>query len=155
MIRTHIRSLLWPIREVTQLLRADGAQDDGCNLAWILMLPEPEDRPAMGSEEIIYFSISLDVPLQLGDPVLAVAGWGGGVLWAPVPETAIDEHCNAPPRKDDVGAAAAPERGEVHAVSSPCGVQVSADLDLGDRVSPAVAEHRPAHPWARRPRTGL
>lgn len=66
------------------------------------MFPEPDYSPACSFERGIDPAISLHVPAELGRPVPLVGGRLPSMLWADVPEAAVDEDGNLLGGEDDV-----------------------------------------------------
>jgi hypothetical protein len=72
----------------------------------VLVLPDPHDRPSGVRQRVVVAPVASDIPIELCLPVVAVGARSRAVLWAPVPEAAVDEHGHARTREDDVGATA-------------------------------------------------
>lgn len=118
-----------------------------------LMLPEPQDSPPFLLESPGRVEIPLAVSLDLRTPVGSICPRRDEVLGAAVPETTVDEHCDPPPGKHDVGSSAAvrSERRVVDAVAEACGMEESPDGELRTSVSADVALHRRARSLGGRP----
>ena len=76
----------------------------------VLVLPDPHDRPSGVGQRVVVAPVASDIPIELCLPVVAVGARSRAVLWASVPEAAIDEHGHARPREHDIGATAHPQR---------------------------------------------
>jgi hypothetical protein len=48
-------------------------------------------------------SVSLTIAFQLGSPVGGVVSWNMPAVWACMPKAAIDKHCEAMIREEEVG----------------------------------------------------
>lgn len=70
------------------------------------MLPDPDDRPSGLSEGVVISSIPLDVACDLCVPIDPIRLWAQAVLWASMPKTAVNEHCNPLARENDIRLAA-------------------------------------------------
>jgi hypothetical protein len=82
-----------------------------------LMLPDTHHRPSLRPKPPVSVAVATTVAGELGGPELGVRLRVGGVLWAGVPEAAIDEHSNSLTREDDVGPSASVElEGPVHPI---------------------------------------
>jgi hypothetical protein len=75
-----------------------------CDENWVLMLPDANNFPTARRQFGVVSAVATGVAFELRDPVCAVSVRQVPVLWAPVPEAAIDEHSNASAVKDDVRA---------------------------------------------------
>lgn len=69
------------------------------------MLPDVHGPPPENPQLIIDTAVTLPVPLDLVDPPVPVCLRDSEVVWAAVPEAAIDEDSDTDPKQDDVGAA--------------------------------------------------
>jgi hypothetical protein len=69
------------------------------------MLPQPDDGPACGAEGAFDCGVALSVAAKFGEPVCTVAARLSAVLWATVPETAVNEDGEALAPKDEIGVA--------------------------------------------------
>lgn len=116
-----------------------------CRVLWILVLPDPDDVPASGSQRQVVAAVSGYVSIDLGGPVVAVGFRHAAVLGASVPVAAVDEDGHLLPREDEVGMAPKPwKRHHMHAISESPPVQNRSDLELGARVLGSIAlHHRP------------
>jgi hypothetical protein len=70
------------------------------------VLPDANNSPTCVPQYRISLLITADISVHFGNPILDVGSWLAVVDGAPVPEAAIDEHCDLRSRKDDVGGAA-------------------------------------------------
>ena len=61
-----------------------------------------ERAPPGGGQGLIDPVIASHVAVELRPPVVAVGAGAGPVLWAPMPEAAVDEDGDPPPREDDI-----------------------------------------------------
>lgn len=104
------------------------------------MLPDPQHSPACIGQCSVHAPVALDVPQQLWNPVLAIALWDLLVIWAPMPEASVDEHCQPASSEHDVRAHAHSIDSEQQVLPEPmpsvmeCGPQA----DLGPRVGPPI-----------------
>src|SRR3954454_2820462 len=69
----------------------------------VFVLPDPEDRPATGSELCLIPPVAVHVRLELRPPEVAIALRGDGMLGTPVPEATVHIYRQACTRKDHVG----------------------------------------------------
>lgn len=69
------------------------------------MLPQPDDSPACGAEGAFDNGVALSVATKFGEPVCTVAARLAAVLWATVPETAVNEDGETCVAKGEIGAA--------------------------------------------------
>ena len=70
------------------------------------MVPNSQDSPSGGGQCAFVFEITSAGGLQLVSPPVGVGLGEGGVLGAPVPKAAVDEHGHTGAGEDDVGLAA-------------------------------------------------
>lgn len=56
------------------------------------MLPNPDHRPPAFRQAGIRSPVSIHVASELLSPPLTIALWQNTVIWAHMPETAINEH---------------------------------------------------------------
>lgn len=82
---------------------ADQRLNPGRHGVDVFMVPQALDRPARCSERSIDCPISIDVCLELREPVPAVTVGHRTALGARVPETAVDEDGELEPGEHDVG----------------------------------------------------
>jgi hypothetical protein len=68
-----------------------------------LMFPDPDDRPAGGSQPAVRVSVTLDVPLDLAAPPRRIVPRPGDVVRASMPEASVDEDGDFQPSKHHVG----------------------------------------------------
>ena len=69
------------------------------------MRPTLHDAPAGIFKDLAFLAITLSIPAELGSPELTIcAGQRMSAFGAPMPETAVDEDGQPPPREDDVRA---------------------------------------------------
>ena len=98
----------------------------------------------MGGQRGILLPVALDVPIELGQPVVRVASGPGAVNRAAVPEAPIHEDCHLRAREDDVRTD--PRGAQVETVvlaeAQPGGVESAPEGDLGFCVAATVPEHR-------------
>jgi len=122
--------------------------DDLGNVRRVLVLPRSDDGPTCLSQAVFRQAVPLDVGVELGSPPLGVRLGGDGVLWATVPEAAVDEDGDSGPREGDIGSAR--KGGDVYSVAEPPAMQLPAKstLRLGSR-RPQV-RHEPPDCRARR-----
>jgi len=66
------------------------------------VFPNADHVPPAGRQAAIGVAIASLVGFDLLAPIRSVRGWPGGVFWAPVPETSIDEHGDPRRTEDDV-----------------------------------------------------
>lgn len=123
---------------------AYGALDHVRSVRRRVVLPDPDDAPSCGSERVIDGAITLNIPCELGLPVLHVHRGSPTVLRTSMPEATIDEHGHPPSRKDYVRADAAIDRldGVVNAEAKAPPVQFAAERKLGLGVPTRAAPHR-------------
>jgi hypothetical protein len=74
----------------------------------VFVLPDPHDCPSGVAQRLIVAPVASDIPIELCLPVVAVGARSRAVLWAPVPETAVDEDGHARAHEHHVGATAKP-----------------------------------------------
>jgi hypothetical protein len=70
-----------------------------------VVLPQPDDGPACGAEAAFDIVVAFSVAAELGEPVCTIAARLAAVLWATVPETAVNEDGKALAPKDEIGTA--------------------------------------------------
>lgn len=68
----------------------------------VLVLPDPDCRPASNGKREIHPSISLDIATELGHPIRVIARWDVSVLGARMPEAPIDEDGDPATGKYDI-----------------------------------------------------
>jgi hypothetical protein len=108
----------------------------------VLVLPEPEDRPAESSEVVVRLTVPRDVLRELLGPPAAVRHRGSPVLGAGVPEAPVDEHRQATPGERDVGASTShPGQGQVHAKPKTSPVQLTPERHLGRSITSGLSGH--------------
>jgi hypothetical protein len=73
----------------------------------VVVLPNAHDYPACLFQRLLISSVTLDVSQQLAAPVIAVGGRNMPMVWAPMPEAAIDKHGNSQTREGKIGSDAA------------------------------------------------
>jgi hypothetical protein len=108
------------------MLNAHGLDDPLGGFVWVLVLPYMDGLPAGRRKCSVGLSIALDVPRELGLPVLPVCCGHVGVLGTAVPEAAIDEYGDAGAREGDVDPNRLPTRDPnwiVASVPRSCAVQ--------------------------------
>ena len=82
------------------------------------MLPNPDDLPSRGAQELISFLVPGSISLDLGGPVGLVGLGCNVVLRASMPEAAVQKHCNAGALEHEICPASnVGERRVVHAVT--------------------------------------
>lgn len=153
----HIRHLfsatLVVVSRQTAPDRTDRGDDAIGRLAWVHMLPDAKDLPALRFEHSRRLTVPLHVPRQLRLPVLMMSSGNIRVHRAAVPEATIDEHSETKPSEDDVrptppiGA-----RSVVNPVSKALSVQDPPDCKLRLGVSSPVALHGSLRTGRRGPR---
>lgn len=89
---------------VTISLRSEYQLYDADGIIHFVVLPDPHDGPPGLGERCIDPTVALDVRSELWHPVLEVRLRDVLVVWATVPEAAIDEDGDLPTREDDIGA---------------------------------------------------
>lgn len=132
---------------------AESRTDGGGHSVRILVLPEPQDGPALVFQEAIRLAVSLPIGHDLRTPVRGIGLRWSVVLGTPVPEAAIDEHRYPRPGENDVGAPTSVDhrRSEIDTVSQAARVQETSHGQLRRRVPTPVAAHRRAGSGAGRP----
>lgn len=73
--------------------------------------PKAQDSPTRFGKCRVVASVSRDVRIQLTAPPIPVGFRVGPVLWAAVPEAAVYENRDTPPREHDVRLASQPSKG--------------------------------------------
>lgn len=63
--------------------------DDGC---WVIMLPEPQHGPTSLFEKRVNAAVSIPITSDLLLPPVRVRLGSCAVLWAPMPEAAVQEY---------------------------------------------------------------
>jgi hypothetical protein len=58
----------------------------------VVMLPDAEYGPAGFTQHRVNLSVTTNVSINFGNPIIDIAAWLPIVLRAPVPEAAVDEH---------------------------------------------------------------
>jgi hypothetical protein len=109
-----------------------------------LVLPDPKDCPPGSSKRGRLLLITLPGPPDLRLPELAVRGGHLSVLRATMPEAAIHEHSDLPPREDDVGSQplARDVDAEILPESQACSMQRRSKRDFRTRIATRVGLHR-------------
>lgn len=119
----------------------------------ILMLPDPDNRPAGFNQPRVRVRITPLVRLDLGAPVIRIGLRVDPVLRTAVPEAAVDEHGNPSPREDHVRASTEGRlRREINAEPQSARVQEPSDRELRLRVPALVGLHIAPHRFRRGPR---
>jgi len=72
-------------------------------LIYWLVFPDPYDHPSIGPKLVGHPLISPLVPRQLRTPVARICPWLVPMLWASVPEAAIDEDGDPIARENNIG----------------------------------------------------
>lgn len=112
------------------------------SLGSCLVLPDPDYGPSSGAERSIIEPITLFVSGDLGAPIRSIGLGSRPVVWAPVPEAAIDKDDHSLAAKDDVcPATEVLDRLRVHAVSKAAPMKLRAQGELRAGVALAVALH--------------
>jgi hypothetical protein len=108
------------------------------------MFPDAEDTPASVLKDRRLPEIALSGPADLRFPELAVGGGHFPVLWASMPEAAVDEHGDLTTRKDNVRADpfAANHEGKILSKSEPGAMQPLTERHLGAGIAAAICPHR-------------
>jgi len=106
------------------------------------VLPKSQDSPPLIFEDGVGLFVALLVSLNLRSPPVGIGPRLPEVLWASVPEAAVDEDCNPSAPKNDVGAPPkSRDRSSIDSVSEPAFVQQTADGDFALRVTPFLCGH--------------
>ena len=122
----------------------------------VLMFPEPEDRPSCGGKPLIGVPIASAVPGDLLFPVVGVGRSLGVVLWAAVPEAAVEEDRDALSGEDHVSSAPKVRKGPgSYPVSKSEGMRGPAQGHFGTGVTAPVGLHASACSGGGSPRIGL
>jgi len=116
------------------------------------MLPDAYDAPPGRHQNSIGAPVPLDVPLQLGRPVPLIDRWLAAVLRTDVPEAAVDEDCDLPPRENDVRANSCPIELQREVLPEPVAhsVQGRPQDDFRLSVAAPVRLHVPGSPGVQR-----
>jgi hypothetical protein len=94
----------------------------GC-LASIFMRPDPENHPAKSLQAVIRIRIPSSIGFDFVPPEAGIAFRPGGVFRTAVPETTVDEDCEAGPREDDIcDAPGLGQQGYMQAIAKASGV---------------------------------
>lgn len=122
----------------------------------ILVLPGPDATPARVLQGEINSPIACDIPLQLRLPIVGVRSRCVAMVWTAMPETTVNENCEASASKDDVRPNKAiweAER-EVDTEAQSATVQLRPNSQLSACVAATVSTHPLAHGRARGIRIG-
>lgn len=107
-----------------------------------LVLPNPDYGPSGCAECGLVKAVTLDVSSNLRAPIGGVGSGAGPVLWAVVPEAAIDEDGNLLATEDDVGPAAqALQWSGVDSIAEATPMQLRPEGKLRASVALAIALH--------------
>ena len=68
----------------------------------VLVFPNPNYLPTHRQQRHVNQPIPFNIMFQLRNPVLTIPARYHMVIRTTVPETAVYEHCNTRPRKDDI-----------------------------------------------------
>ncbi len=112
-----------------------------CRLFGILVFPHPNHRPSRRCQSLISVTVTLDCATQLVAPPLSVASRDASVLWAAVPEAAIDEDGYPWPDKRDVDLAPAAFDRAVYSKPKACLMQCRPQSQLGRSVARTLRAH--------------
>lgn len=123
---------------IASLTGAHGSDDGLGNCFDVFVLPVAEHCPAVLAEDRVGFAVSFDVSLQFREPVVPVSFRDCRVLWAPVPETPVNEDRDLLASEHDVCAASSAERRVVDSIPEACLVQQPSHGDFGGGVSPPI-----------------
>lgn len=112
---------------------------------WLVVLPNTQDGPPRGREKLIVTTVSGNVSVQLGAPVVGVRTRAHAVNRAPVPKASVDEDGDPSGGEDDVRAASHARvwTAVLEEPESPR-VEGGPNCSLGPRVRAAVADHHGA-----------
>lgn len=118
------------------------------------VLPKSEHSPPSSVEGLVHRSVSCHVSLELRAPVRLVSPGNGPMLWAAVPEAAIDEDCHPPTWKCDIDANPPSGRDDwvVASESLSTAMEKRTQLSFGPCISSLVRSHCRASGRGRRVR---
>lgn len=117
------------------------------------MLPDAQDGPPRCLKGFGVASVAGYIALQLASPPIPVGYRTGGMVWAAVPEAAVDKDSEPNPRKDDIRLAAdALNRTAVLPEPHARSVESRSQGDLRRRIPGPVGLHRASDPGSTRPR---
>ena len=105
------------------------------------MLPYAHDGPASSLELSRVLSIALDVPRNLGVPVVGVRAGPHAMFGTSVPEAAVDKYGDTCGPEEDVDLAGTANGSNVQSVSKTPSMQGRPQCLLGPRVSLPVSGH--------------
>ena len=108
------------------------------------VLPDPDDLPILGGQQLGDVPVPFGVPLQLPAPPVAVVSRHDAVLGAAVPEATIHEHGDSFGREADVNPLARPPRNPaLQPISKTSGVKFRSKAQLGAGVLGSLVPHHP------------
>lgn len=113
-----------------------------------LVLPQADHLPTSLCESNIRGTVTFDVPAKLWRPIPFVGRRIAAMLWANMPEAAVDEDRDLSSREDDVG----PDlyrsevESEIFAIPIPQPMQCAPQRNLRLGVGSAVSSHVPGTP---------
>ena len=112
-----------------------------------LVLPCSDNVPASAAKGHVHASVAGRVALELWTPVVLITTGGVPMLGATVPEAAVDEDSDAPPREHDIGPYG--DIGDADEVvdtkPETGGVECSTDLSLWSCVPASIPRHPRGH----------
>lgn len=113
----------------------------------ILVLPGSHHQPAGLTERYIVAPVTGNVGSKLGAPPIGVRLWSHCVLWASVPEAAVNEDRDLRPSQCDIGATR--KVPQVDAVPEPSAVQLAAESQFRPGIPSSETGHEAANRRAR------
>ena len=127
--------------------RRDRAGNPCRRRGYILVLPNPDHRPAVLGKGLIDLAIASYVSLELGPPVAGVVPRVHSMIGAAVPKATIDKDRYPNPREDDVGADEATTGANrvVLPKTKACTMKGRAQPKLGLRIPTRIPPHPQRH----------
>lgn len=108
----------------------------------LLVLPEPQDRPAVRQEDVVRPPIACDVRAKFRLPPLGIALGERAMFGAQVPEAAVDEYGDPSFLPADIHSETLTAQGtEIDSISDPGGMENASDSELASRIAPPLAAH--------------
>jgi hypothetical protein len=118
----------------------------------LFVLPCTDHTPPRLAKRRINRRITLSIPLDLRTPVRGVRAWRRVVIWAPMPEAAVDEHSYTRAGEKQVrGPRQRGERSCGDPEPQPEPMRCAADRAFGSRIALAIPQHDRTHGRSGRP----
>jgi hypothetical protein len=140
------------VREASAVAHEPG--DPGCRVFGRFVFPHSDSKPAGVGKTLVCLAVATLVAFDLGRPVIRIGlRCSASVLWATVPEAAVNEYGHAGGPEHQVCPSADSGKGSgVHSIAQTRRVQCTSQRQLRRGVAGALSLHTPAHRDCRRPR---